>query len=174
MATPPRLRTRDFLHLVEERTLSALAGQFDKPVSRVVFSSLQLHFGEPHLHYEIWPVRKTGQLEIGLHLEGPQEWSRATAAQLSIHADELRSALGSAYELEDWTASWCRLHRTVPLPKLTDATVDDVSDHLLHLIRAVQPLLSELDLQPAPAGANGAGRRPFRRGSRGRRRRRRV
>ncbi len=173
MATPPRLRTRDFLERVEERTLSALAGQFDKPVSRVVFTSLQVHFGEPHLHYEVWPVRKTGQLEIGLHVEGPQEWSRETAARLSTRADDLRSALGSAYELEDWTASWCRLHRTVPLPKLTDDAVDDVAAHLLHLIRAVQPILSDLDLQPPPTGAgNGAGRRSFRRGRRRRRRRR--
>ncbi len=170
MASPPRLRTREFLQRVQERTLSALADQFDTPVSRIVFTSLQLHFGEPHLHYEIWPVRKTGQLEIGLHLEGPQDWSRATAAQLSAHADELRSALGSAYELEDWTASWCRLHRTVPLPKLTEASVADVSDHRLHLIRSVQPLLRDLDLQSPPA-ANGADRRRFRRG---RRRRRRV
>ena len=77
------LGTRAFLEEVRKRTLPELPPSLGKPRSRVVFSSLQVHFGEPLLHYEVWPVRKTRRIELGLHVEGPREWSRAVAAGLA-------------------------------------------------------------------------------------------
>ncbi|MEE9278451.1 MAG: hypothetical protein V3V06_08575, partial [Dehalococcoidia bacterium] len=124
MAAPRRITTRDFLQHVRDLTLARLGRTFGPPQARIVFSSLQIHFGLSHLHYEVWPVRKTGRIEIGLHLEGPQEWSRALAARLAAHADDLRAALGPEYELEDWTASWCRLHRTLPLQGLSQPVAE--------------------------------------------------
>ena len=55
------------------------------------------------------------------------------------HADELRAALGPAYELEDWTASWCRLHRTLPLRRLDAALAAEVGESLAALIIAAEP-----------------------------------
>lgn len=109
MVARQALTTRDFLHEVQQATLDAIDPSLGSPTAKRVFSSLQIHFGEPRLHYEVWPVRKTGRIEIGLHIEGPQEWSRQVAAQIAGLADDLRAALGPDYELEDWTASWCRL-----------------------------------------------------------------
>lgn len=162
-SAPARLGTRPFLEDVRDGALAALPASLGTPHSRVVFTSLQLHFGDPRLHYEVWPVRKTGRLELGLHLEGPQEWSRALAMRLAAHADELRAALGPAYELEDWTASWCRLHRTLPLRRLDAALAAEAGESLAALIVAAEPLIRRLG--PAPASADAAGRR------RGRRRR---
>ena len=153
MPAPRPLRTRDFLTLVRDTTLPHLGDHLGHPQARVVFSSLQIHFGDPRLHYEVWPVRKTGRLEIGLHLEGPQDWSRALAARLAGHADELRRALGPDYELEDWTASWCRLHRTLPLEPLSPALADAVAARLAALIRVTEPLLRRLD-PPAPPASS--------------------
>ncbi len=164
-AAPERLSTRPFLEEVRDGALAALPASLGTPHSRVVFTSLQLHFGDPRLHYEVWPVRKTGRIELGLHLEGPQEWSRALAMRLAAHADELRAALGPAYELEDWTASWCRLHRTLPLRRLDAALAAEAGEALAALIVAAEPLIRRLGPAPAPADAAGRGR--------GRRRRRR-
>jgi hypothetical protein len=164
-STPARLGTRPFLEEVRDSALAALPASLGAPHSRVVFTSLQVHFGDPRLHYEVWPVRKTGRIELGLHLEGPQEWSRTLAMQLAAHADELRAALGPAYELEDWTASWCRLHRTLPLRRLDTALAAEVGGSLAALIAATEPLVRRLN--PIPAAGGGAG------SARGRRRRRR-
>ena len=114
------LKVREFLHEVEERTVRQLDPGLGTPTSRGGFMSLQIHFGEPRLHYEVWPVRKTGRIEVGLHIEGPHDWSREVAAQIACEADDLRAALGPEWELEDWTESWSRLHTTFPLALLTE------------------------------------------------------
>lgn len=160
-----RLGTRPFLEEVRDAALAALPASLGTPQSRVVFSSLQVHFGDPRLHYEVWPVRKTGRIEVGLHLEGPFAWSRALAGRLAEHGDELREALGPAYELEDWTASWSRLHRTLPLRRLDAALAGEVAAALARLIRATQPVLRRIDPIPAPSVPREGGR------PRGRRRR---
>ena len=163
-SAPARLGTHAFLEEVRERVLPELPKSLGTPRCRVVFTSLQVHFGEPRLHYEVWPVRKTGRMELGLHVEGPREWSRAVAAGLAAGADDLRAALSARYELEDWTASWCRLHRTLPLTRLDSALALQVSAELVQLIAATEPVLRRLAPGPAPATAPGeeAGRR-FRR-----------
>ncbi|MEE9277921.1 MAG: hypothetical protein V3V06_05880, partial [Dehalococcoidia bacterium] len=79
------------------------------------------------------------------------------------HADDLRAALGPEYELEDWTASWCRLHRTLPLQGLSQPVAEEVADCLSHLVRAVQPLLRDLAPHPPPPPAPGAARPRYRR-----------
>ena len=165
------LTIREFLHDVREQTLERLPTSLGATESRVVFSSLQLHFGEPRLHYEVWPVRKTGRVEIGLHIEGPEEWSRTVAAALGARADELRAALDDGYELEDWTASWCRLHRTLPLTRLDEAMVGAVSAALVELVQATRPIITQLDLPAAPAtqaGRSEGRRRRFKRNGGGR------
>jgi hypothetical protein len=98
------------------------------------------------LHYELALVRKIGRTEIGLHMEGSHEWSRAVAVRLADHSDEIRSSLGFGYELEEWTASWCRLHQTVPLERLTDSFADEVSGYFSTLIENVEPIVRSLDL----------------------------
>lgn len=164
-----RLSIRDFLHQVEDATLPQLDPALGRPNAKRVFSSLQIHFGEPRLHYEVWPVRKTGRIEIGLHIEGPAEWSRAVAAGLAAAADDLRAALGCAYELEDWTASWCRLHTTLPLGKLDPPAAQAVAQRTAALIGGAEPILRRIDLPhgPATSGAAPAATRRRWRGRRG-------
>lgn len=149
---PAALGVRPFLSEVRDGALDGLPASLGTPVSRVVFASLQIHFGDPRLHYEVWPVRKTGRVELGLHLEGPQEWSRAVAMRLAGQADELRAALGEGYELEDWTASWCRLHRTLPLRRLDADLAAEVAVALQALICAAEPVVRRLAPGPAPVG----------------------
>ncbi len=146
MVGPAALTIRDFLQDVRDGVVPQLDPGLGEPTAKRVFSSLQISFGEPRLHYEVWPVRKTGRIEVGLHIEGPHDWSRAVAAQLADQADVLRAALGADFELEDWTASWCRLHTTLPLPRLTESLAVDVAATTIRLIQAAEPVVRSLDL----------------------------
>jgi hypothetical protein len=151
------MRPHDFLRAVRDSARSQLPENLRAWHARVVYASLQVHYGDPRRHYEVWLVRKTGRIEIGLHFESDRETSRAWAAHLARHADDIRAAVGPQVELEDWTASWCRLHETVPLAPLSDDLCQDVARRLAAIIAATQPLL-------AAAGAHS--RRPPRRGLR--------
>lgn len=169
----PRLTTRAFVEHVRDHVLADWDRALPRPTSRILFSSLQFHFGEPRLHYEVWPVRKTGRIEIGLHMEGPAVWSRALTQRLALRADEIRHALGSEYELEEWTAAWCRLHATLPFDSLTPDLARAVTDRLARLMHTLEPILRSIDLATGPlppatrSGPTGA-RRRWRRRSQGR------
>ena len=171
MAAPPpaRLNIREFLHEVQERTERALDPALGSTTSKRMFTSLQIHFGEPRLHYEVWPVRKTGRIELGLHIEGPHDWSREVAAQIAGHADDLRAVLGPDWELEDWTASWSRLHTTFPLATLTEPVADDVAAATCRLIHGTEPVLRRLTLPPIGQATprDGQDRRRWRRRRKG-------
>ena len=146
------MRPHEFLNAVRERAVARLPEELRGWRARVQYAALQAHYGNPRLHYEVWLVRKTGRIEIGLHIEAERETSRAWAAFLAAHADDLRAAIGPGVELEDWTASWSRLHETVPLGPLSEDLSDEVAARLAAIVAATQPLLAE-------AGANAARRR---------------
>ena len=152
-----KLTTRDFLQGVREGLETRLTGDLADASSRIVFSSLQWHYGDPRLHYEVAPVRKTGRMEIGLHMEGAHDWSRGVAMRLAAHADEIRGCLGPTYELEEWTAAWCRLHQTMLLKRLTDDLAADTADRLAVLVTSVEPILRSLELSDLP-GPSAPGR----------------
>jgi hypothetical protein len=113
------LRIVDFLSLVDEGVRSRLT----KPrrgvpacsgwETRQRFGYVQYWRGATggRLHYEVWVQRKTQRLEVGLHFEGDREWSYSCAGVLAEHAPEIAAAIGVEWELEEWTASWTRLHR---------------------------------------------------------------
>jgi hypothetical protein len=159
------MKAQEFLHGVRERTVARLPDELRGWRARVVYATLQAHYGNPRLHYEVWLVRKTARIEIGLHIEADHEASRAWAAYLAGFADELRAAIGPDVELEDWTASWCRLHVTVPLEPLSETLCDTVADRLAAIVAVTQPLLGDQVKSGAPAPAHPR-RRPGRRAPR--------
>ena len=70
-AAPRRLKVREFLEGVREEALQRLGPALGEPQSRVRFATLQIHFGRPATHYEVWLVRKTGRIEIACTLRAP-------------------------------------------------------------------------------------------------------
>lgn len=154
------MRIRDFLLALRDAARPQLLGDLDGYQDRQRFTLLQFFRDTPAVHYEVWVQRKAGRLEIGLHFEGPREFSYAWAVALAERGPELVARLGPGYELEEWTASWTRLHRTSALPELTPEAAVDAADRVVALMRATAPLLDEL----APAiGAAAADSRPPRR-----------
>jgi hypothetical protein len=103
--------------------------------------------GNPCLHYEVWVQRKTKRLEIGLHFEGDREWSYACAALLAEHATEVAAAIGTEWELEEWTASWTRLHRAFAAPVLSAELADEAAERVVGLMRGMEPLLEGLGVR---------------------------
>src|SRR4030042_859375 len=127
------MRIRDFLMLVQERLEpllppSACGGRSFQ--ARVRFTLLQVYFEHPSLHYEVWPQRKTGRIEIGLHFEGEPETNYRWAAVLAERMPEVLAALGPAMELEEWTPAWTRLHQTPPLGALDESEAPEAAERV--------------------------------------------
>ena len=111
------MRIRDFLMLVQERLEPLLPPELRSFQTRIRFAFLQVYFDHPSLHYEVWPQKKTGRIEIGLHFEGEGETNYRWAAVLAERMPEVQAALGPAMELEE-----CRpLLGEAPAPKLRPA-----------------------------------------------------
>lgn len=156
------MRIRDFLLLVQERLELLLPPELRSFQARVRFALLQVYFDQPSLHYEVWPQRKTGRIEIGLHFEGEGETNYRWAAVLAERMPQVQAALGPAMELEEWTPTWTRLHQTLPMGTLDEGEANEVAQRLATLIQTMEPILKECRpllgqalapaLRPAPHG----------------------
>jgi len=149
------MRSQEFLHSVRDQALGLVPESLRQPQSRVVYGMLQLHYGEPRIHYEVWLVRKTGRIEIGLHFEGEREVNHAWAAQLAERVFEFQDALGPEADLEEWSPSWTRLHVTLPLGALDDRLCTDVAGRLAALLRLTAAQIAAVAPRLRQRAANG-------------------
>jgi len=141
------LRIIDFLGLVDAGVRRHLGRRYTAFSMRQRFGYVQYWRGEHWLHYEVWVQRKTQRLEIGLHFEGERERSYAAAARLGEAAADIAAAIGPEYELEEWTASWTRLHRTFSAPSLTAELAEEAGLRTADLIRGMEPIVERLGLR---------------------------
>ncbi len=156
------LRVRDFMAVLHDRTLELLPDELRAAcTSRVRFVWFQAHFHSPKVHYEVWLARKTERIEIGLHFEGPREFSYRWAELLAGHMEEVQANLGPEFELEEWTASWARLHTTVPYDPPSEELAEDLAQRFARLITVCQPII-EMERGNVPAALERAddGRKP--------------
>ena len=80
---------------------------------------------------------------------------------------EIQARLGPRVELEEWTASWTRVHQTVPYDPLSEPLADEVAGLLAQTITVLQPIVErERENIPPELAARRehrpAGTRPFR------------
>lgn len=146
---PASLRIRDFLALVHDAVTSGAQTAARRMQTRQRFGYLQYFRGDPRVHYEVWVQRKTARIEIGLHFEGERDRNYAAAAALADHTDEVVAAVGPEYELEEWTAQWTRLHRSLPAPILTPELAAETAEQAAALIQGLEPLVERLGLRAA-------------------------
>lgn len=144
MTAPERtsLRVREFLALVRDAVFKAISVE-PSFQWRQRFNYLQFYRRDPRVHYEVWPQRRTGRIEVGLHFEGPREFSYAWAEVMARRADEIMAALGPDVELEEWTPAWTRLHRSLPFDTLTPALAQETAAHVLHFLGALDPIVEK-------------------------------
>lgn len=130
---------RDFLFYAEDLAMRDLPGTVPRPQRKVMWTILQLHFGDPAAHFELQPQPSRGRMELGLHFEGPAEANDAAAARIAARAGEIMPELGDGWELEAWTASWRRIHRTFPFEALTEPLAREVAGELVRAMVVLHP-----------------------------------
>jgi len=147
------LQAREFVFFCEDLALASLPDDFPRPQRKVMWTILQLHYGNPVAHFELQPHVGRGQVELGLHFEGAVEFNDLWAAELAAHAAELMFELGPGWELEERTASWRRLHRVFAFERLTADLGREVGGELAKAMRVLQPYAAacaEGYIAPAP------------------------
>ena len=137
------LKAREFLFAAEDLALAGLSTGFPQPERRVMWTILQFHYGDPNVHFELQPQVSRGQVELGLHFEGLLENNERWAQRIADNAAPIAGALGPEWELEEWTASWRRLHRVYPFEKLTRGLASDVAVDFTLLLTTLQRLVAE-------------------------------
>ena len=138
------MRVRDFLYLAREELEPLLPPDLRQFQWKVQFSFLQVHYWYPALHYELWPQKKTGRIEVGLHFEGEREHNLRWLQLLAESMVEVQAALGREVEIEEWTPVWTRLHFSLPYNDLTEADAAECARQFAGFIATLQPLLSQL------------------------------
>jgi len=128
--TDGRLKAREFLFYAEDLALAALPAEVPRPQRKVMWTILQFSWDNPAAHFELQPQPSRGLVEVGLHFEGTAEQNEAWAARVAADAGPIQAELGPEWELEEWTASWRRLHRTYPFEHLTAALGREVAAEL--------------------------------------------
>lgn len=169
------MRVAEFMGILQERVLALLPAELREGIQpRIRFTWFQAHYHSPKVHYEVWLTRKTGRIEIGLHFEGPREFSYRWLELMAEHAPEIMDGLGPDFEFEEWTPSWTRIHQTVPYDPLSEPLADEVAQRLARVITVLQPIVErERDNVPPELERLQEPKKPsrprFRRGSAARR-----
>ncbi len=135
------MRVADFMPIVEQQALAALPADLRDCTSRIRSVWLQVHYHTPKLHYEVWLARKINRIEIGLHFEGAREFSYRWAELIAQYMPEIQARLGPQVELEEWTASWARVHQTLPYDPLSEPLAEEVARRLAEMITVLQPMV---------------------------------
>ncbi|MBI1884996.1 MAG: hypothetical protein HYS09_01560 [Chloroflexi bacterium] len=157
------MRVRDFLALVREELSDLLPPELRDFQWKTAFNLLQVYYWYAAVHYELWPQRKTGRVELGLHFEGEQEHNYRWTAALASRMGEVQAALGPQVEVEEWTQWWTRLHYTIDYQPLDEAFAKECARGLARMIKVLQPLLQELREEAGITGSRLTGpprRRP--------------
>src|SRR3989442_11405324 len=100
-----------------------------------------MHYHSPKVHYEVWLARKTGRIEIGLHFEGPRDFSYRWAELMAPYIPEIQARLGPQVELEEWIASRARIHQNMPHDPLPEPLAEEDLLLLALTITLLQPTL---------------------------------
>lgn len=137
------MQTREFVFLTEELAMRSLPPDVPVPERKVMWTILQLHYGDPTVHFEVQPHNARRQIELGLHFEGPVERNDLWASRLAARGPELMAALGDSWELEEWTLSWRRLHRIFPFERLDAGLAQAVADELVKALTVLGPVIRE-------------------------------
>lgn len=141
--------------LVRDQVIARLPKDLQDVNHRIRSVWLQLHYHSPKVHYEVWLARKNERIEIGLHFEGPKEFSYLWAERIAPYMPEIQARLGPTVELEEWTSSWTRLHQTLPYDPLSEPLAEEVAARLSDTIITLQPIV-ERERGDIPPGLENA------------------
>ena len=108
---------------------------------------VQIHYGHPHLHYEVWRLSRREALELGLHFE---HRDREVNARLLHHFDAyavaIKAELGEDVEVEPWDKGWAKVYQTLPLEPFERPYLERVAGRLAQMIAYLQPILDRASI----------------------------
>lgn len=141
-----------FMRRIPEAVQARLPPQLRSFQWRARSYLVQLFFGSPAIHFEVWLLKRMGCIEIGLHFESRERtvnerWFRLFDRYLI----EVKADLGPGVELERWDKGWAKIYETIPLAPLDEALLDKVADRLARMISVLQPM-SEREQNLSDAG----------------------
>jgi hypothetical protein len=119
-------------------------------VRRPWTSLLQLHYGEPNLHYEVAHVApRPGQMragwELGFHCEARDaHLNRLLLDGFRRHLFEIKATLGESIEAEMWDRGWTKIYEVYPDEPLSQAYRTAVAVRLAAIIACLHPVFVEL------------------------------
>jgi hypothetical protein len=103
---------------------------------------VQIHYGQPALHYEVWSMPYRNVLELGLHFEQRDPAANARLlAYFDAHAIAIKAELGERVEVEPWDRGWAKVYETWPLEPFEPPFVERVAERLAQMVAYLQPLL---------------------------------
>jgi hypothetical protein len=108
---------------------------------------VQLHYGDPLLHFEVWwlPEQRTKRLELGLHFESRDAALNERLLQrFSAHLFEIKDALGSNVEAEMWDKGWTKVYEVRTIQGFDRETLDAVAARMARIIAVLQPILEDV------------------------------
>lgn len=151
------------------RVAARLDGELPPDLGTIQVNALsylmKIHFGNERVHYEVWPDRMRGKIEIGLHFEDGPVSTAAYLRYFDARIVALKDGLGAEVELERWTSSWGHLFYLLPWAPFDAETADEAATRLIRLIAALQPLV-EAAAVPRESVERPSGPRRFYRHSR--------
>ena len=107
---------------------------------------VQIHYGQPAVHYEVWSMQYRNLLELGLHFEQRDPAANARLlAYFDAHAIAIKAELGERVEVEPWDKGWAKVYETWPLKPFELPFVEKVASRLAQMIAYLQPLLDGFD-----------------------------
>lgn len=136
---------RDFLAHVPEVVRARLPEHLqDFRVRGPSASLVKLYYGsDARIHYEVWLQRRAGRVEIGLHFEADPDTNSQMLSRITEQYAIVSQALGPNAEPEQWTASWTRVHESIPFDLLDEALLNQIADRLSRYIMVLEPMVSE-------------------------------
>lgn len=136
------MRSSEFMKAIPDATRSHLPANLRDFRWQARSWLVQIHYGHPRLHYEVWSLRRRNLLELGLHFE---HRNRSVNARLldhfDAHAVAIKAELGGQVEVEPWDKGWAKVYETLPLEPFEPPYLESVAIRLAKMIAYLQPIL---------------------------------
>jgi len=109
---------------------------------------LQLHYGDPNLHFEVSYISRLSGWELGFHCESrDHDLNRLLLRGFQSHLAEIKDTLGDQIEAEMWDKGWTKIYEVYPGGTTTTGYQVAVGRRLAQIICCLQPIFVDLRLE---------------------------
>lgn len=148
MAASKILSQTDFLRTLPGLTIPHLSAELQGIQVRQPWQWLvQLHYGDPSLHFEVTHISRLNGWELGFHCESRDyRLNRLLLKGFQSHLVEIKHTLGDQIEAEMWDKGWTKIYEVYPGETTTMEYQAAVGRRLAQIIACLQPIFVDLRL----------------------------